>query len=419
MIQLNFLKPAKQNNTDAIESSFKSQLESEDVSNDASNSIVKTEVNNLTKPQTQQSSWLTSLEVVGSVAMQAGGAITGAAVSVGGAVGNTAVQAGGAITGAAVSVSGNIGNAAISAINGIGYLFDIASNSPQIREIAKVFQVDWLINVIEKVDIVKAETEVKKLQQKYPDEKPNEIAHRLIVDKAMYAGGMVIASSLLPGVAAAMFAVDLAATTLLQAEMIYQIACAYGLDLKDPARKGEVLTIFGLSLGGGQLLKAGLGILKNIPAAGAVIGLSTNALMLYALGYGACRFYEAKINPLTIEANLIDIQAKSEEYLKKAISQEIIIDQILVHILIAGNPDKTWESIFPELKSFNLSPISLETISNNINLLPSLDTLLDRLDEDFAVVLLSKCQNIARLDGVITAEEAQIIETVRKKFEIN
>ncbi|AFY78250.1 uncharacterized protein associated with GTPases [Pleurocapsa sp. PCC 7327] len=419
MIQLNFLKPAKQNNTDAIESSFKSQLESEDVSNDASNSIVKTEVNNLTKPQTQQSSWLTSLEVVGSVAMQAGGAITGAAVSVGGAVGNTAVQAGGAITGAAVSVSGNIGNAAISAINGIGYLFDIASNSPQIREIAKVFQVDWLINVIEKVDIVKAETEVKKLQQKYPDEKPNEIAHRLIVDKAMYAGGMVIASSLLPGVAAAMFAVDLAATTLLQAEMIYQIACAYGLDLKDPARKGEVLTIFGLSLGGGQLLKAGLGILTNIPAAGAVIGLSTNALMLYALGYGACRFYEAKINPLTIEANLIDIQAKSEEYLKKAISQEIIIDQILVHILIAGNPDKTWESIFPELKSFNLSPISLETISNNINLLPSLDTLLDRLDEDFAVVLLSKCQNIARLDGVITAEEAQIIETVRKKFEIN
>ncbi len=45
--------------------------------------------------------------------------------------------------------------------------------------------------------------------------------------------------------------------------------------------------------------KAGLSFLQNVPVAGAVIGASTNAAMIYALGYGACRFYETKINPLS------------------------------------------------------------------------------------------------------------------------
>jgi hypothetical protein len=79
------------------------------------------------------------------------------------------------------------------------------SLNPQIREITKAFQVDWLINIIETVDIVKAETEVKKLQQKYPDKKPNNIAHHLIIEKAIYAGGMGLASGLLSGVTASMF----------------------------------------------------------------------------------------------------------------------------------------------------------------------------------------------------------------------
>ncbi len=35
-----------------------------------------------------------------------------------------------------------------------------------------------------------------------------------------------------------------------------------------------------------------MGLLRNVPVAGAVIGASTNAAMIYALGYGACRFYE-------------------------------------------------------------------------------------------------------------------------------
>lgn len=201
--------------------------------------------------------------------------------------------------------------------------------------------------------------------------------------------------------------------------MIYQIACVYGLDLKDHARKGEVIAIFGLSLGGGQALKAGLGFLRNIPVAGAVIGASTNAVTLYALGYAACRFYEAKINPLTSQATLAAAQAESEKYLEVAIAQEVVMDRILVHVVLAGNPGKTWEEILPELQTLNLSPASLEVIAANIKSPPSLDTLLSQFNRDFALPLLAQCEKIAQLDGITTPEEAKVIETITRKFGIN
>jgi uncharacterized protein (DUF697 family) len=115
--------------------------------------------------------------------------------------------------------------------------------------------------------------------------------------------------------------------------MIYQIACAYGLSLKDPARKGEVLAIFGLALGGNSAIRAGLGFVRNVPVAGAVIGASSNFVLLYTLGYAACRFYEAKLNPLSSQENLQASLAESEKYLQSAIAQEVIMDQILVHIV--------------------------------------------------------------------------------------
>lgn len=183
-----------------------------------------------------------------------------------------------------------------------------------------------------------------------------------MVDKALQAGRSGLARSLVPGFAVALLALDLAATTSLQAEMVYQIACAYGLDIREPARKSEVLAIFGLSLGGSYAAKAGLGFLRNVPVAGAVIGVSTNAAMLYTLGYAACRFYEAKLNPLT-EATLVAAQAESEKYLESVLTQEVVMDQILIHVILASHPGKTWEQILPELQ-MHLSPASLEAIAD-------------------------------------------------------
>jgi uncharacterized protein (DUF697 family) len=192
--------------------------------------------------------------------------------------------------------------------NAVGSLVEEIGNNPNLQNLTENFQ-NWLVENIDKVDIVRAETYVKQLQQKYPHETASKIAHRLIIEKATYAGGTELASSILPDIAVTMFSVDLAATTLLQVEMIYQIACAYGMDLKEPARKEEILAIFGLSLGGNQILKAGLGFVRNVPIAGGVISASSNALAIYTLGYAACRFYEAKSNSLSIEANLEEIEA--------------------------------------------------------------------------------------------------------------
>ena len=359
-----------------------------------------------------------SQAVVGT-AIGVGGAIGGAVAGTAGAIGGATVQASQAVVGTAVGVGGAITSTALQTPEGLGHLLGLVGDSPQLQQLTKAVQVDWLFKIIDQVDIVKAETHVRRLQQKYPHEQPSAIAHRLMAEKSMYVGGSGLASSLLPGFAAGLVAVDLAATTAIQAEMIYQIACTYGLDLQEPARKGEVIAIFGLAFGGGCAIKAGLGFLRNIPVAGAVIGASTNAVTLYALGYAACRFYEAKINPLTSQVTLAAAQAESEKYLEVAIAQEVVMDRILVHVVLAGNPGKTWEQILPELQSLNLSPASLEVIAANIKSPPSLDTLLSQVNHDFAIPLLAQCEKIAQLDGRTTPEEAKVIETITRKFGIN
>jgi uncharacterized protein (DUF697 family) len=95
-----------------------------------------------------------------------------------------------------------------------------------------------------------------------------------------------------------LFGIELAAITALQGEMVYRIAAAYGFSLKDPARRGEGLAIFGLSVGGSGTLKVGLSFVELLPVIGTVVGASSNAALLYSLGYVACRFYEAKRNSL-------------------------------------------------------------------------------------------------------------------------
>ncbi|WP_414583701.1 hypothetical protein [Scytonema sp. PCC 10023] len=292
-----------------------------------------------------------------------------------------------------------------------------------IRKLSGVLNLNWLLGSVDNVNLDKAEAAAKKLKEKYPNESPSQLAHRIMVEKATKAGGIGLATSILPGFAAALLAIDLAATTELQSEMVYQIAAVYGLDLKDPSRKGEVLGIFGLALGGGRLLKAtGLGLLRNIPFAGAMIGASSNATMIYSLGYAACRFYEAKLDEskaLTSQQTLTELKQQSENYLQKALGQEALMDQILVHMILASHPEKTWEDILPELQALNLSSTSLQAISQNIKSPQPLDTLLNQLNRDFAVPLLAQCYRIAQMNGETTPVEQNIIQAIATKFDLD
>ena len=51
--------------------------------------------------------------------------------------------------------------------------------------------------------------------------------------------------------------------------------------------------------------------------------------MLYSLGYAACRFYEAKLAPETMEAALETAEVDTQKYLKAEIAQQAIMDPII------------------------------------------------------------------------------------------
>ncbi|MGI0494407.1 hypothetical protein ACN4EG_21700 [Alkalinema pantanalense CENA528] len=374
-------------------------------------------------PNLFQSFWggvVGAASAVGGVASQAGGAVVGAVTGTTEVVLQTGSSMAGSVTGtagmvsdAAVQATSVVATAAMQIPDGLSQMLSFIGDNPQLRELTKKLDVDDLLfRFIDQVNVRQAAEQVRQLQIKYPHESSRVIANRIIVGKSVYAGGSGLASSVLPGVAAGLFALDLAATTALQAEMIYQIAAAYNLDLDHPARRGEVLAIFGLGLGGNAALKAGLGFVRNIPAAGAVIGASSNAAMIYVLGHTACQFYEAKVNPLESQSALQASQAENEDFVLAVTQQEILMDQILAYVVMANNPDKTWGQILLELQKMHFSPASIEVIAGLASP-PRLEDLLANVDQNFAVSILAQCQKIAEFDGIITDEEALVIERIK------
>jgi uncharacterized protein (DUF697 family) len=355
--------------------------------------------------QRQESGWVESVIDLGAGAVNTGKAVTNVALGLGGAAVKQTYHLLEHTTQGAGSTIALIGNLPLL-------------KNPVVKRVVGVLRLDWLVGMSQNLDLKQAEEEVRQLQQQYPQESPNQIAHRLMVKKAIYASGIGFASSVLPGVAAALLAVDMAATTALQTEMVYQIAAAYGLDLEDPDRKGEVLAIFGLALGGSNALKAGLGFMRNVPLAGMMIGAGTNATMLYSLGYAACRFYEAKLKDNTDETapeTLTALQQESEIYLHTAMAQQIVMDQILVHMILASYSEKTWEDILPELKTLQLDPASLEAIAAHLKSPEPLGALLEQLNRDFAMPLLAQCHRIAASNGEVSGKEVEVLRAIAEK----
>lgn len=180
----------------------------------------------------------------------------------------------------------------------VGQFVTPIAENPLVKYVAKLPGINYLFTALGNVDPEQAQKEVDKLRQEYPLETPAQLANRIIVDTALKGGGIGLLTNFIPPLALTLFAVDIAAITTLQAEMVYRIAAAYGFSLKDPTRRGEVLAIFALSVGGTGTLKVGLSFVELIPILGAVVGASSNAGLLYTLGHTACGFYEAKRNYL-------------------------------------------------------------------------------------------------------------------------
>ncbi|MEQ9626371.1 hypothetical protein [Coleofasciculus chthonoplastes] len=181
----------------------------------------------------------------------------------------------------------------------VGKIVAPIAEHPLTKYAAKVPGINLLVAALGQVDLEQAQKDVDKLRQEYPFDTSEQLAHRIMVDTAIQGGRLGLITNFIPPLAIALFGIELAAVTALQAQMVYRIAAAYGFSLKEPTRRGEVLAIFGLSVGGSGVLKGGLSFVEILPVIGAAVGASSNAALIYSLGFVASQFYEEKRNTLT------------------------------------------------------------------------------------------------------------------------
>ncbi|MEB3310805.1 MAG: EcsC family protein [Snowella sp.] len=165
---------------------------------------------------------------------------------------------------------------------------------PAIQFATKLPGLSWVMAALGQVNMDAVQQEIDVLRRDYPRETQQELAQRVIADTTLKAAGIGLVTNIIPPLALTLLAVDLGAIAALQAEMIYRIAAIYGFSPTDPARRGEVLALWGLSMGSSGVVKSGLSIVEGIPIVGAAVGTAGNATILYGLGQMACRFYEFK-----------------------------------------------------------------------------------------------------------------------------
>jgi uncharacterized protein (DUF697 family) len=184
----------------------------------------------------------------------------------------------------------------------VGRIVTPIAESPLIKFATRMPGISWLMAALGQVDADKVRREVEELRRTYPLETAEQLAERVIVETSWRAAGIGLVTNFAPPLALLLFAVDLGAIAALQAGMIYKIAAIYGFPTHEPSRRGEVLAIWGLSAGGSSVLKAGLSIVELLPGVGAAIGITSDAALLYGLGYLASRFYETKLRSVTSSA---------------------------------------------------------------------------------------------------------------------
>ncbi|MEB3355410.1 MAG: EcsC family protein [Synechococcales bacterium] len=301
----------------------------------------------------------------------------------------------------------------------VGGIATFITDNSMFKALTRLPFADRLPLLLGKVDTEKAAKEVNDLRRQYPVESADQLAHRIIVDTATKAGTIGLVTNLVPPLALTLFAVDLAAITALQAEMIHRIAAAYGFSLDDPARRGEVLTIYGLSLGGSGVLKTGLSFVELIPGIGAVVGATSNAAVVYSLGFVACRYYEAKRQSADGKVDTEALKAESADSMQDAIAQQSVMDQIIAHMVLISYPDRARDEILPELERLSLTHSAHEAVAQHLDAPRPLESLLDELHPGLAAPVAVQCCRIAKQDGVVTPAERTILDAIAKRFNLN
>ncbi len=87
----------------------------------------------------------------------------------------------------------------------------IASN-PILKAADNTIGLDWLMAFLGKVDVAQVQQIVAQVRSQYPTETPNQIAHRLIIQKAWLGGRLGLLTNIIPPIAALFLGVELIAT---------------------------------------------------------------------------------------------------------------------------------------------------------------------------------------------------------------
>ncbi|HEY9877637.1 MAG TPA: EcsC family protein [Leptolyngbyaceae cyanobacterium] len=194
----------------------------------------------------------------------------------------------------------------------VGRLVTPIAESPMVQYATKMPGMTWLMAALGQVDTEKVRQEVADLRQQHPTETAEQLAQRVMLESSWKAAQVGLITNFIPPLAFATAALDIGAVAALQANMIYRIAAIYDFPPNEPARRGEVLAIWGLSSGSSSVLKSGLSIVEMLPGLGAAIGVTADAALLYGVGYLACQFYETKRKGPTVTVRAEDVPTKIE-----------------------------------------------------------------------------------------------------------
>ncbi|MEM6426409.1 MAG: hypothetical protein AAF728_14805 [Cyanobacteria bacterium P01_D01_bin.128] len=173
----------------------------------------------------------------------------------------------------------------------IGQTLEPIAQNPGVKAVAKVPGMNWLLLWLGQVDIAATRAAVETARRSHPAEDKDAIAERIIQEMTWQAARLGLLTNIVPPIALALLAVDIVGLTRLQAEMVYQLAAVYGLDLESAERRGEAVMLYGLAFAGGTPTKFALSWLELIPVVGAATGASSNAALIYLLGQTARHYY--------------------------------------------------------------------------------------------------------------------------------
>ena len=170
---------------------------------------------------------------------------------------------------------------------------------------------------IDKINIEEVEKTVDELWDKFPYEPPEKISQKLLMQQILRVSKNSAVTTVVPGKIAETVGIDYVAIALMEKEIIFQIAAAYGFDIWHPNRKKEAFAIIDRVLRSTRSGRIVVSLSQMIPLAGQFMNVGTDAFLVYVIGNTARKFYEAKSQEASPGETLAAFIEKTERQCKQ------------------------------------------------------------------------------------------------------